>query len=140
MGYHYAFGAAAVGMAIGLVQYKITRPKLMGAAANPTVALSANAQRFSWLVIVGFLIALVLVTTMVSTGAIAINAVALAKYVAVFFSLVFLAYYAAIFFFGNLDGTEKLRLGALFLVWISSHCFWAGFGQGGSSIQRIGQE
>jgi POT family proton-dependent oligopeptide transporter len=140
MGYHYAFGAAAVGMALGLIQYKITRPKLMGAAAGPTVAMSANANRLSWLVIVGFLIALALVTVMVSTGTLVIDAVALAKYVAIFFTLVFLAYYAAIFFFGNLDGNEKRRLGALFLVCIASICFWAGFEQAGSSLNLFGRD
>ncbi|WP_100655942.1 peptide MFS transporter [Alteromonas flava] len=139
-GYHYAFGAAAVGMAIGLVQYKLTQPKLEGAAATPTVDLSPNAQRLSWMVIVGFLIALALVTFMVSSGALVIDAVALAKYVAVFFTLVFLAYYAAIFFFGNLDGNEKRKLGALFLVCIASICFWAGFEQAGSSLNLFGRD
>ncbi|MDM7861968.1 peptide MFS transporter [Alteromonas sp. ASW11-36] len=140
MGYHYAFGAAAVGMAIGLIQYKITRPKLAGAADGPTVHLSPKNARMSWMIIYGFLVGLALLTYAVTTGAIIIDAVALAKYVAIFFTLVFLAYYTAIFFFGNLDGNEKKRLGALFLVCIASICFWAGFEQAGSSLNLFGRD
>jgi POT family proton-dependent oligopeptide transporter len=140
MGYHYAFGAAAVGMGIGLIQYRITRPKLKQAAAIPTVALSEGATRLSWLVIAGFLIGTAVVTFLVSNGTIVINAVELAQKVAIFFTLVFLAYYAAIFFFGELTGNEKRRLGALFLVCIASICFWAGFEQAGSSLNLFGRD
>ncbi|WP_026377045.1 peptide MFS transporter [Aestuariibacter salexigens] len=140
MGYHWAFGAAAVGMAIGLVQYHITRPKLHGAAAEPTVALSPKAARLSWTVIVAFLVGLAIITYAISSGALVIDAVALAKYVAMFFTFVFLAYYAAVFWFGNLTGNEKRRLGALFLVCIASICFWAGFEQAGSSLNLFGRD
>jgi POT family proton-dependent oligopeptide transporter len=127
-------------MGIGLIQYRITRPKLKQAAATPTVALSEGVTRFSWLVIAGFLISLAVVTFLVSNGTIVINAVELAQKVAIFFTLVFLAYYAAIFFFGELTGNEKRRLGALFLVCIASICFWAGFEQAGSSLNLFGRD
>ena len=139
-GYHYAFGAAAVGMAIGLVQYKMTRPKLLGAAATPTEELSPQARKISWMSILGFAVVVAIITFMITTGALVVDAVALAKYVAIFFTLVFLGYYAAIYFLGNLDGNEKRRLGALFLVCIASICFWAGFEQAGSSLNLFGRD
>lgn len=140
MGYHYAFGAAAVGMAIGLVQYKMTRPKLHGAAAMPTEELSPKARKISWMTITGFMVAVAVITFLITTGALVVDAVSLAKYVAIFFTLVFLGYYAAIYIFGNLDGNEKRRLGALFLVCIASICFWAGFEQAGSSLNLFGRD
>lgn len=36
-GWHYAFGAAAVGMAIGLIAYKKTLPDLNGVAENQQI-------------------------------------------------------------------------------------------------------
>jgi POT family proton-dependent oligopeptide transporter len=140
MGYHWAFGAAAVGMGLGLIQYKITRPKLNGAAEFPTQALSAKGKQLSWTIILAFLVGLASITYMVSTGAMVIDAVALAKQVAIFFTAVFLLYYAAVFFLGNLTGNEKRRLGALFLVCIASICFWAGFEQAGSSLNLFGRD
>ncbi|MBT0585065.1 peptide MFS transporter [Alteromonas oceanisediminis] len=140
MGYHWAFGAAAVGMGIGLIQYRLTQPRLEGAAAEPTVALSPGAHKLSWMTIIAFVAGTAVLTMLVANGTIIIDAVAVAKYVAIFFTLVFLAYYAAIFFMGNLTPNEKRRLGALFLVCIASICFWAGFEQAGSSLNLFGRD
>ena len=39
MGWHWAFGAAAIGMGIGLIQYRMTIYKLDGAGAQPMVVM-----------------------------------------------------------------------------------------------------
>ena len=44
IGYHWAFGAAAVGMAVGLIQFRYTIAKLGEAGAQPTIHLSDKAR------------------------------------------------------------------------------------------------
>jgi POT family proton-dependent oligopeptide transporter len=136
---HWAFGAAAVGMAIGLVLYKLTLSKLDGAGAEPTVKLSPKAAKISWSIIGLFLLAVVVVAYMLMNNLMAFNAVVVAQKFAILATVIFLGYFAAIFFLGNNSPNEKRQLGALFLVCIASIFFWTGFEQAGSSLNLFGQ-
>lgn len=140
MGYHWAFGAAAVGMGLGLIQYRRTLYKLKGAGAHPTVALSPAAAKKAWIAIWAFLAAVAFVTYLIMSGTLSFDPVAVAGSVAIIFTITFLLYYAAIFFMGNLNANEKRGLGALFLVCIASICFWSGFEQAGSSLNLFGRD
>ena len=140
MGYHWAFGAAAIGMGAGLVQFKLTSYKLQGEGAEPTQPLSKKGLRNSRFAILGFGVGVGLLTLLMLNSAIAINPVTLAQYVALTITIVFLAYYACMYTFANLSNDEKKSLGALFLVCIASTFFWAGFEQAGSSLNLFGRD
>ncbi len=140
VGWHWAFGAAAVGMGLGLIQYRMTLFKLNDAGRGPTVKLSAKGEKTSWVVIAGFVVVLAVVTALMLSGAMSFDAVVAAKYTVVLIMSLFLAYYAGIFFFGNLTPSETKRLAALFLVCVASACFWAGFEQAGSSLNLFGRD
>jgi POT family proton-dependent oligopeptide transporter len=139
-GWHWAFGAAAVGMAIGLIQYRKTIGNLEGVSAEPTARLSSAGERNSRLVIGAFLAVLALVTWMMISGRMAFNPVAIAESVAVIFTLVFFLYFASIFFLGKLNDTEKRGMIALLLVCVASACFWSGFEQAGSTLNLFAQD
>ena len=137
-GYHYAFGAAAVGMLIGLVQFKLTQKNIEGVSQQPVVPLTEKGQKIAWSVI-GVCLAIIAVVTMLTfQGAIVIEPRALAEKVAIIFVITFLIYFFGIFFLGKLDGDEKKRMGALFLICVASACFFAGFEQAGSSLNLFG--
>lgn len=133
-GWHWAFGAAAVGMAVGLFQYRRTIDKLNSAGAKPESPLSSRGKTISWLIISSVLICIVVIMAMIMSGTISVDPVTIAQYVAVVFTLTFFLYYGAIYFGGNLSGSEKKRLWALLLVCVASACFWSGFEQAGSSM------
>lgn len=139
-GYHWAFGAAAVGMALGLIQYKITMPRLEGVGTTPPAPLSPAAQKKSWFVIAAFLVGVAVVTFLTFAGTIVIDPRSLAENVAVIFTTIFVIYYAAIYWRGSLTPNEKKRLLALLLVCIASACFWAGFEQSGSSLSLFAKD
>lgn len=140
VGWHWAFGAAAVGMFFGLVQYRMTLPKLGSVGQEAPKPLSDNGRRLSWMVIIAFLVGLGVVFVATSTGAMTIDPVAIAQYVAAAATIVFFVYYLSIFVFGKLTKNEAKRLGALFLVCIASICFWAGFEQAGSSLNLFARD
>jgi POT family proton-dependent oligopeptide transporter len=140
MGWHWAFGAAAIGMGIGLIQYRLTLGNLQGTSADPVEKLSAKAQKLSWRIIGVFVVAVAIITYLMLTGALSFNPVALAKSTAVIITAVFLAYFAAIFFYGKTTEDEKRKLGALFLVCLASIFFWTGFEQAGSSLNLFGRD
>ncbi len=139
-GWHWAFGAAAIGMAIGLFQYRRTIDKLNSAGAEPTSPLSSKAQKTSWLVITGVLIAIAFTMSMIMSGSLTVDPVSIAQYVAVCFTLVFFLYYGSIYYGGDLTGSEKKRLWALLLVCVASACFWSGFEQAGSSMNLFARD
>jgi POT family proton-dependent oligopeptide transporter len=133
-GWHWAFGAAAIGMALGLIQYKITTPNLNGVGEKPVYPLSKKAQKFSWTIIYGFLACVILVTYLIFQDMLTIKPVAIAQYVAIAFSAIFIIYYTSIYFFSSLSVIEKKKLLALLIICVASACFWSGFEQAGSSL------
>ncbi|WP_137167851.1 peptide MFS transporter [Salinimonas lutimaris] len=139
-GYHWAFGAAAIGMAIGLVQYKMTQHKLPDVSCQPTVQMSQAGVRNSWLGVIAFLLTVAVITALTSMGQMTINVVTVAESVAYLITAVFVIYFCAIFFMGQLDGNEKKRMLALLLICVASACFFAGFEQAGSSLNIFANE
>ncbi|WP_237058002.1 peptide MFS transporter [Microbulbifer sediminum] len=140
VGWHWGFGAAAVGMAVGLIQYRKTIGNLGDASLKPEHPMTPAGEKKAWSTIWAIVAAVVAITALTMTGIISINPVAVAQYVAIAFTLIFFVYYAYIYFGGNLNESEKRKLWALFLVCIASACFWAGFEQAGSSLNLFGRD
>ncbi|WP_226663152.1 peptide MFS transporter [Microbulbifer aggregans] len=140
IGWHWGFGAAAVGMAVGLIQYRLTLANLGDASLNPENPLSPQGAKRAWQVIGATVVLVAIVAALALSGKITINPVTIAQYVAIVFTLTFFAYYGFIYFTGNLTGVEKKRMWALFLVCLASACFWSGFEQAGSSLNLFGRD
>jgi len=139
-GWHWAFGAAAVGMAIGLVLYKLTKKNLNGHGELPTDPLPPAAQKKSWMVIGAFLVGLATVTSLALTGAIVIDPITVAYYATFVFSLIFVIYYTIIYRSKGVTPVEKKGLLALLLICVASTFFWAGFEQAGSTLNLFAQD
>ncbi len=140
VGWHYAFGAAAVGMAIGLIQYQRTLGNIVTVGEKPANPLAPNHAKQAWFAVISVLGIIAGITTLTYVGVIVLEPVQLAKYVAVVFTLVFFVYYGLIYFKGNLNEDEQKKMWALFLVCIASACFWSGFEQAGSSLNLFARD
>lgn len=140
IGWHWGFGAAAIGMAVGLIQYRKTIGNLGDASAKPENPMTTEGAQKAWRIIGGLVVVAAVITGLALTGVITINPVVMAKYVAVVFTLTFFAYYGFIYFGGNLTESEKKKMWALFLVCVASACFWSGFEQAGSSLNLFGRD
>ncbi len=134
VGWHWAFGAAAVGMALGLIQFYLTNSNLPEVSAKPSVEITESARKKSWAGIGIFLFAVAVVTALTLAGTISINAVSLAKQTAIVLTATFFIFFAVIYFRGNLNQVEKKGMWALLLICVASACFWSGFEQAGSSL------
>ncbi|PAY02617.1 MFS transporter [Pseudoalteromonas sp. HM-SA03] len=140
VGWHWAFGAAAVGMAIGLVNYRLTDKHIATVGNAPTNPMTGSQSARAWGAIALVITAVAAITAATFTGVFVINPVELAKYVAIAFTVTFFLYYGYIYFGGNLDADEKRRMWALFLVCVASTCFWSGFEQAGSSLNLFARD
>ena len=128
------FFAAAVGMALGLLQFALLRKHLGVAGVEPyrsanNAALPILARR-AWIaaVVAGVVIALILF------GAIPFDPLTVAHYSAG----VIIALAAAVFLyllgFAGLDGLGRKRIAVIVVLFAASAVFWAGFEQAGSSF------
>jgi len=140
VGWHWGFGAAAVGMALGLIHFYRTSDSLKGAGAEPAALMSVDGQKKSWTGISIFLIALTIVTALMLSGSLSFDPVVASEWTAKFFLAVFALYFSWIYFKGNLNDTEKKGMWAILLVCIASACFWSGFEQAGSSLNLFGRD
>lgn len=140
VGWHWGFGAAAIGMAFGLLQYRYTLSNLQNKGNAPQAPMTNSANRNSRVVILMFLIALTILTFMGITGRFTINPIIFAKSTAVIFAIIFFLYFGSVYFFGQLNRTEKKGMGALMLVCVASACFWSGFEQAGSTLNLFARD
>lgn len=140
MGWHWAFGAAAIGMGIGLIHFKMTHPNLNGAGAEPAALMSAKGQKNSWTGIAIFLIALTVVTALMLTGKLSFDPISVSEITAYVFLAIFALYFLWIYVGGDLNAVEKKGMWAILLVCVASACFWSGFEQAGSSLNLFGRD
>ena len=131
-GWHWGFGAAGVGMVIGLVQYSLGK-KSLGNAGLSAQSTPQEARK-GWTYLIGGTALTLVILLLGLFGVFSINPVSLAKGTAQFISAVFFLYFVYVLVLGNLTTNEKKRTGLIFVLCLSSAFFWSGFEQAGSSL------
>jgi POT family proton-dependent oligopeptide transporter len=143
LGWHWGFAAAGVGMAMGLVYFRHSRPLLGEAGLRASLRLENPADqavmRAGWVRVGTGLALLVLVTVALMSGLVPVDAAAIAAnstVAIVAFGAVFLAYLLR---FGGLDAAERGRVLAIFILSLAASLFWAGFEQAGSTLNLFAE-
>ncbi len=140
VGWHWGFGAAAVGMAIGLIQFRLTQHKLGTVGAGPVTPMTPRSVNISWLAILAFLVILTLTTAAALFGWLVIDPVVIATYVVGIITAVFFIYFIILMLTSELTQNERKRMYAILLICFASACFWAGFEQAGSSLNLFARD
>lgn len=131
-GWHWGFGAAGVGMVLGLLQYHFGRHKLAGAGQHASAPYDKPQLAWSALGVGLFLVLLFLAAT--GLGWISLSAHTLAKYTAQLITLIFFIYFFYVIIFGKLTAEEKKSSYLILVLCLASALFWSGFEQAGSSL------
>ncbi|MCL8024941.1 peptide MFS transporter [Nocardioides bruguierae] len=120
VGFHWGFGLAALGMALGLTQYAVGRRHLPASTAHVPNPLSASGR----LVAVGVGLALVVVVAVaVLTGL--LTASDLADVTAVVVVVAMLAFFVQILRSREITATERSRVWAFVPLMAANVVFWA---------------
>ncbi len=139
-GWSWGFGAAAIGMIFGVVQFLLTRRRLNGAGLQPHTHDGAPVPASTlrrWLLIAGVLLAVLF--TLTWTGQLSVDPVAaqgVATKVIIFMSL---GYFAYLFLFAGLNSLERKRVWLLVVLFLGCALFWSGFEQAGSSFNLFAE-
>jgi POT family proton-dependent oligopeptide transporter len=142
--WHWGFGAAGIGMVLGLIQYRATQRHLGAAGAAPTPfsndpAIDARKKRQAAMIAWAgaALIALLVITGLL--GVLPLNPVAIAANAGLTIVVLAAAYFAWILLHGGLSQLEKQRVGVIIILFIGAAMFWSGFEQAGSSLNLFAE-
>ena len=141
--WHIGFGAAGIGMLLGVIQYWVTSHRLgnTGLLATHPRASNESTQGMdrAWYPVIGFFAVLTIVVALTFSGILKVNALTLAQnttYVIVGLAVAFFVY---IFTFGKLSPTEFRQTLVIVVLFIASAVFWSGFEQAGSSLNLFAE-
>ncbi|WP_433675220.1 peptide MFS transporter [Microbacterium gorillae] len=120
LGFHWGFGLAAVGMAVGLLQYSFGRRALPDAARHVPNPLPRNRYGLWALIAAG---AIVLIVALVLLGVIRVDNLSLTVIVTVVVATV--AYFALMLSSRRVQREERSRVVAFIPLFIASVAFWS---------------
>ena len=136
--WHYGFGAAGLGMVIGLIQYKLTE-KNLGTAGLETVSLASKEKKASYdnsirrvLWITGAL--LVVLLLLLFTDTIFIDPLITGKILGYIIPVSAIVYFIYVLLFQDLSRDERRKVIAIAIFFVATGLFYAGYEQQGSSL------
>src|SRR5687767_4656484 len=145
IGWHWGFGAAGVGMLIGLVWYWLAAGRTLGPigmepSRHPDPVVQAKQERIGKLVVVAGLAALAVVIVLTSIGAITIDPQEVGESMAYVLVGLAVAFFAYIFMAGGLTGDEKRRVAVIVVLFVFAAAFWAAFEQAPTSLNLFARD
>lgn len=131
--WHWGFGAAGIGMTLGVVQYVLGRQNLHGVGETPENAATAKERRGALViggVVLGIIAALILVLTLLGQEPVS----AVTNSVTIFILLVPLWYFRQILGRKDYNDTQRSHVRAFIWVFLGAAFFWMIFEQAGSTL------
>jgi POT family proton-dependent oligopeptide transporter len=141
--WHFGFGAAAVGMFLGLVQYQLGRRGLPAEAEQPLGALKAEERAKAWRQFylgAGIVVALGLVIVVLNRmGILPITPTGVATAIDLFLLAIVIGVVVWLTSAGQWTPEERKRLMVVLVLFFGSTVFWAGFEQAASTLNLFAQ-
>jgi len=138
--WHYGFGAAGVGMVLGLIQYRLGYKYFhtVGVKRHEDVQERNKALRKLFYAI-GIVLAIIVILGILRTTALKFTIHQFARGLGYCVIALAILYFSLILFFGKLEHTEKKRVLVIFFLFIGAALFWSGFEQAGSSMNLFAE-
>jgi POT family proton-dependent oligopeptide transporter len=145
IGWHFGFGAAGVGMIIGLVWFAVRSRKTLGdlglqPSRHPDPAVQKRQELTIKLSLAIGLGLLALVVVLAALGVFHINPQGVGHYMTYVLGGVAVLYFGALFIFGGLTGDEMKRVGVIFILFVFAAIFWAAFEQAPTSLNLFAKD
>ena len=133
VGWHYGFGAAGVGMVIGLITFRLRAGSTLGdIGLAPSVGAAEQAKVRNLTLAGAAVLAAVVLAAM--AGVFTINAPAVAARMRDVMLAMALLYFAYLFFLAGLTTDEKKRVAVIIVLFIFATIFWSAFEQAPTSL------
>jgi len=138
-GWHFGFGAAGVGMLIGLATFSLMAKRTLGSLGleitkHPDPVVQARQQRTGKTLLGVGLVVLITVIVLAATGILPLNPQVIGGYMTYVLVGVAVVYFGYLFIAGGLSGDEKKRVGVIAILFVFAAIFWSAFEQAGSTL------
>ncbi|MDQ4120506.1 MAG: peptide MFS transporter [Acidobacteriota bacterium] len=145
IGWHWGFGAAGVGMLIGLAVFVTRAPATLGdigmyPTRNPDPTVQARQENQVKLITGVGVGILALVFVLAATGAVTIDAAAIGQYMTYILVGIAMLYFAFLFVAGGLVGDEKKRVLVIAVLFVAAAIFWSAFEQAPTSLNLFARD
>ena len=138
VGWHYGFGAAGVGMVLGLVQFALTRRHLVVQREGPEPVEAAPLSRTA-LVIAGLLAAALGAVAVAGWTGMRVDPVGLARKAAGVIAGLAVAYFVWALTLARISREERRRVAVILILFAAAALFWSGYEQAGSSLNLFAE-
>ena len=141
--WHYGFGAAGVGMVIGLIQFRWGQGSLgeigfLETGEAPEVVAAKSRRFFGGFV--GLLAAVIGFGYLVSAGVIPVTLTQIAAVLGVSVWVIVLLFFIYLWIFGGHTSDENKRMAVIFWLFVLIAVFWSGFEQAGTSLNIFARD
>ena len=139
VGWHWGFGAAGVGMLLGVLTYRSRITRTLGPLGYSPSAAPDEQQRVKRWALTALAVAFGIVL-LAMFGAIHINPVAVAQRMSLTMATLALLYFGYLFLLAGLTSDEKKRMAVIFALCLFSIVFWAAFEQAPTSLNLFARD
>ena len=138
--WHYGFGAAGVGMVLGLIQYRLGYKYFhtVGVMVREDKEKTRRAVR-KLAIGVGCLLGVIAILAILRLSLVEFTIHGFARGLGYFVIVLSILYFSLVLFLGKLETAEKKRVVAIFFLFIGAALFWSGFEQAGSSMNLFAE-
>src|SRR6266849_1377807 len=145
VGWHFGFGAAGVGMLVGVAVFAVRSKKTLGnlgiePSRNPDPAKQRRQELTIKLALALGLGVLVMLVVLAAMGTIQLDPLAIGKNMTYVLVGVAVIYFAALFLAGGLSSDERKRIAVIFILFIFASIFWAAFEQAPTSLNLFAKD
>ncbi|MDT5294669.1 MAG: proton-dependent oligopeptide transporter, family [Acidobacteriota bacterium] len=145
LGWHWGFGAAGVGMLIGLTVFAVRSRKTLGnlgmyPTRHPDAAVQARKENQVKLVLGIGVGLLALVIVLAATGTITLNPQVIGQYMTYVLVGLALLFFSYIFVAGGLNSDEKKRVLVIAVLFVFASIFWSAFEQAPTSLNLFARD
>lgn len=145
IGWHWGFGAAGVGMFVGVIVFATRAKAALGEiGAHPSldpdpVIRRKQELKAKALITVGVML-IALVVTLASAGVIMLDPQVMGHYLTYVLVSLAVIYFSYLFIAGGLDGNEKKRLLVIGVLFVFAAVFWSAFEQAPTSLNLFAKD
>jgi POT family proton-dependent oligopeptide transporter len=141
--WHLGFGAAGVGMVLGLIQYSLGGRHLGNAGELRPESKSAESRRSATRSLLRAAEALagvgLILWALQSMGVVHLTLLGFVDWAGIFIVSLAAVYLLYVVTLGGLTTAEKKRVGVIAVCFVAAACFWSGFEQAGSSMNLFAE-
>ena len=139
VGWHWGFGAAGIGMLLGLITFRMRAHDTLGPIGTMPAGTVAEQQRVRTITL-GSLVVIALLIVLAMVGVITVQPLAIANMMKNIILAMAVLYFAYLFLFAGLNGDEKRGIAVVLVLFIFSVVFWSAFEQAPTSLNLFARD